>query len=191
MIVRVGAGGILPQNFTLRHLADEHHVTAEVKFFGDFAGKHGIRVVSEVDKTVFASLKSHEICKLIGISSGLHPEVTNRFKRNIFRQHADIKLPALFHHFPGEIALLNGHHELCRHTRHLHGGVDDAPVVPPVLTGQHEQTVGEVKERGGVLFGFSLSESNDPADPSEPCRDGPRRGPFRGRCHGWHPDRAS
>ena len=178
VIVRVGATCAAAELPALRHLTDEHHVTAEVEFFGDLAGKHGICVVSEVDQSVFASLKGGKICELIHISSRLHSEVADRFKGHILCQHTDIELPALFHDFPGKVPLLDGDREPCRQTRHLHAGIDDTAVVAPiVLRRQHKETVGQIVQRSGVLFRFAFSESNAPADPSEPCRGGPRRVP--------------
>ena len=39
-----------------------------------------------------------------------------------------------------------------------------------------------------ILSHLLTSRSSGSADPRRPCRGGPRRGPFHGRCRGWRPD---
>jgi len=39
-----------------------------------------------------------------------------------------------------------------------------------------------------ILSHLLTCRSSGSADPRRPCRDGPRRGPSRGRCRGWRPD---
>ena len=185
VVVCVGAGCVVAQLLALGDFTDKHHVTTEVQFFHNLAGKHGIGMRREIEQTVFTALTRNSVRKLIHISSRLHPEVSDSFKRHFFRQNTDIESASLFDHFARQVSFLHRDGKPCRQTGDLHGGIDDTTVVAPViLCRQHKQAVGQIMQRGGVLFWLCVSESNGPTDPSMPFHGAPHREPSHAQCRG-------
>ena len=193
MIIGIGAAFALAQHLTFRHLTDKQHVAAQIHFLQHFAGEHSICMVSQVQKAIVTPPGSIASGEFVGIPTGLHTKMTHRFKGNSVRQGADVKAAARLDHLPGQISLLHRDRKLCRCFRYLKAGIDNAAVIRfSVPGGQYVQSIGQLVKCHGIGSRFILlSESNAPADPSEPCRGEPRHEPFRERCRGWHPDRSS
>ena len=141
VVVSVGTGGTLTQNLGLGDLSDEHHVAAQIGFFPDFAGEHGIGMLRQVDKAVVASFETYEIGELVNFPAGLHAEVADGLEGHILGQHTDVELTGGLDDFLGQILLLAGDGQSQRIGCHLDAGVDDASVIFPVGSGQHEQAV--------------------------------------------------
>ena len=185
VVMRVGAGCAIGQFLALRDFTNKHHVTPKVKFFHNLAGKHGIGMRREIDKTVFTALARNCLRKFIHISPRLHSEVSDGVKRYLLRQNTNIELPSPFHHFARQVSFLHRDGKARGQAGNLYTGIGNTTVVASVLLRrQHKQTVGQVKQRGGVLFRFALSESNAPTDPSEPFHGVPHRVPSHARCRG-------
>ena len=128
MIVSIGAGRLFAQDLTFRHFAYEHHMAAQIQLFQHLAAEHSIGMLRQVHKAVMAALHGKTL-QLIGIPTGLHTKIANGLKRYAFRQHADIKYAAFFDHFPGQIALLDGDHQLCGVIGYLETGIGDTAVI--------------------------------------------------------------
>ena len=174
VVVGVGAGIAFAKHLAFGDLADEQHMAAQIQLFLDLTTKHCVGVFGEVGKSVMAAGKAYEIRKLVHIPAGLHTEVTDGFKGNILGENTHIELAGVLDHLTGQIAHLDGHRQPGGICRHLQAGVGDTTVILAILTGEHEQTVGQPVHRGRILRRFLLlSESSGPADPSEPCRDKP------------------
>lgn len=141
VVVSVSAAGALAQHLALGNLADEHHVTAQVQFFLDFAAEHGVGIFDQVQQAVVAALDGGEALKLVHIPAGLHTEVADGLEGDGLGQHADIEFTGLFHDFTGQIFLLAGDRQPEGIGGHLNGGIDDTAVVFLVRSGQHEQAV--------------------------------------------------
>lgn len=185
VVMCVGAGCVVGQLLALGDFTDEHHVTAKVKFFHNLAGKHGIGMRREVEQTIFTALARNSCRKFIHISPRLHTEVSNGVKRYFLRQNTDIELSSPFHHFARQVSFLHRDGKARGQAGDLYTSISDTTVVASVLLcRQHKQTVGQVKQRGGVLFRFALSESNAPTDPSEPFHGVPHRVPSHAQYRG-------
>ena len=170
----VGTGGALAEHLALCDLTDEHHVAAQVLFVYHLAGEHGVGVLGQVVKAVVAALDSREILKLVDFPASLHTEMLDGIKADILTEYADVEHTGFLDDFFGQVFRLAGDGEAGGIVRHLYGSVDDAAVVLVFLRGQHEEAVAQVPcGRGVNRRFFLLSESNAPADPSEPCHDGP------------------
>ena len=171
MVMCIGAGGGFTEHLALGDFTDEHHVAAQILLVHHLAGEHGVGVLGQVQQTVVAALCISPGIQLADFPASLHTEVADSFKRHILAQHADIEHTGALDHLFGQISALAGDGDAGGLIGHLNTGVDDAAVVLVFLCGQHEQSVGQIPcgrrvDRRFVL----LSESNAPADPSEPCR---------------------
>ena len=185
MIMCVSAGGGGAQHLALCDFTHKHHMAAQILLLDDLAGEHCIGVLRQVEKTIVAPLCLCPGIQLVDLAAGLHTEVADGLEGNILRQHADIEYAGPLNHLFGQILALAGDGDAGGIIGNLNTGVDDAAVVFVILRGQNEQAVAEIAKGFGIMRRFILlSESSAPADPSEPCHDEPRRGPFRGRCRG-------
>ena len=128
MIVSIGAGGFFPQDLTFRHFAYEHHMTAQIQLFQHLAAKHSIGMLRQINKAVMAALHGKAL-QLIGIPAGLHTKIANGLKWYAFRQHANVKYAGFFDHLPGQIALLDGDHQLCGVIGYLETGIGNTAVI--------------------------------------------------------------
>ena len=144
MVMGVGAGGLHPQDLTLRYLADKHHMAAQVEFFLHFAAEHGIGVFRKIHQAVFAAAKGCKMGKFVGFPTGLHTKMADGFKGNVLGQDTHIEFPGIFNDFPGQVLHLYGHRQSGGITSHLDTCVGNTTVVEIFLTCQHKQAVGKV-----------------------------------------------
>ena len=133
VVMCVGTGCVVGQLLALGDFTDEHHVTAKVKFFHNLAGKHGIGMRREVDQSIFAAVEAHKVRKLIGVSSRLHSEVSDSFKRHFFRQNTDVESASFFDNFARQVSFLHRDGKARGQTGNLYTGVGNTTVVASVL----------------------------------------------------------
>ena len=133
VVVCVGAGCVVAQLLALGDFTNKHHVTSKVEFFHNLAGKHGIGVRREIDKTVFTALARDSVRKLIHIPSRLHSEVSDGFKRHFFRQNTDVESASFFDNFACQVSFLHGNRKARGQTGNLYTGVGNTTVVASVL----------------------------------------------------------
>ena len=133
VVMRVGAGCAIGQFLALRDFTNKHHVTPKVQFFHNLAGKHGIGMRREIDEAIFTVFKAYEVSKLIHISSRLHSEVSDSFKRHFFRQNTDVESASFFDNFACQVSFLHGNRKARGQTGNLYTGVGNTTVVASVL----------------------------------------------------------
>ena len=110
-------------------------MASKADFFQHLATEHSIGMLGHIINAVTASLLSRYSLKLIYLITGLHAEMANGFKGNLFCKNADIKLTRAFNHLTGQIPHLHGNCKFGGIFTHLKTGVDNTTVIPLFLSG--------------------------------------------------------
>ena len=141
VVVGVGAACTLAEDLALGDLGHEHHVAAQVFFVQNLAGEHGVGGACDVVDAVGGALGVLEVLELVHVTGGLHTEMADGLKGNIFGEDADVKLAGLLDDLSGLVAHLDGNGQVGGLVCHLHAGVRNKAVVLVVLCGDDKETV--------------------------------------------------
>ena len=130
------------------NFGDEEGMAAQVHGLHNLAVQMATGRLREVEEPIGAPGDVPAAGELVRRAAGLHAEVLIERKGRIHRQRREGELPRGQRHIVGQPAPDDGDGHPHGVFRHLHGGVDDAAVVPPVLMGGEQiQAVGELPKR--------------------------------------------
>ncbi len=110
-------------------------MASKADFFQYLATEHRIGMLGHIINAITTPLLSRYPLKLIYLIAGLHTEMANGFKGDLFCKNADVKLARTFNHLTGQISHLHGNRKFGGVFTHLKTGVNNTTVIPFFLSG--------------------------------------------------------